>query len=338
MQLIINVIIFLAGFALLAKGANSFVKSASIIAKKIGISEFIIGLTLVAIGTSLPELASTIIASLKGQSGIVLGQVIGSNIANIGIIGLIVLVFGSIEIKKEMVKRDGYIMVFTMILFVILAFNHQLGKITGIIFLSIFIIYFLFIIDTKKKTNKKYFSDFVKYFIEFKYLKSIKKKISRNQNQKSKKNISKEILVLVLSGIAIFIGAKAIVEQTIFFGDYFNISKTIISLTVIALGTSLPELGVTISAIKNKMESIAVGNIIGSSIANILLIIGVSSIISPIQTNPSVIYTGIFMIFISAGLLITMAKDWKIKRYEGAILFALYILFIISIIFFRKGF
>lgn len=333
-----NLILFALGFVLLIKGSDYFVKNASIIAKKIGVSEFVIGLTLVAIGTSLPELASSLFASYKGQSGIILGEIIGSNIANIGLIAGIMAILAVVVTKKEMLVRDGYFLLFTVILFFAFLLNGFITPIIGVAFLIIYVAYLAFLFESSSNHNERdSFEEFINYFIKFKYIGTVKKQIKRRINpKKSNEKISLNLLVLVVSGVFIFLGAKLLVEQAIFFADLLAISTNIIGLTLIAFGTSLPELSISISAIKNKLGSIALGNIIGSCIANILLVIGVSSFINPIIVDRlTLLYTAPFMLFISALLLFFMQKNHKLTKKHGIIFIVFYVLFLMSLIFLK---
>ncbi|MFB0518922.1 MAG: sodium:calcium antiporter, partial [Acidobacteriota bacterium] len=137
-EVVINILLFAVGLALLVKGSDFFVKSAASIARKLGVSEFVIGLTLVAVGTSIPELVSSIIASLKQQSGIIIGNVVGSNIANIGLIVGIAAAIHIIRTRQEMLKRDGYIMLFAALLFFVFSINRTISRTEAVIFIFLY--------------------------------------------------------------------------------------------------------------------------------------------------------------------------------------------------------
>jgi len=338
--MIINVALFLLGIVLLIKGSDFFVKHSSVIAKKIGISEFIIGLTLVAIGTSLPELISSIVASTKNQSEIILGNVVGSNIANIGLIGVIIGILAIKKTKQDVQMRDIMIMIFTLIIFYLFILDGTINIIEGLVFLILYIAYIVFLLeDNQGKKDKRTFKHFLVFFLKFKYIKSLKNRIKKESVSKQKFEETKmlgNLLSIILSGVAIYLGARFLVEQTIFFGDYFGISKTIIGLSVIALGTSLPELGVSISAVKRGFGGIALGNLIGSNISNILLVLGVSSLINEILIDKlTLYYSGVFMLFISLVFWLFMRTDYKLKKREGIFLLMLYVGFLVSLILIR---
>lgn len=330
---------------MLVKGSDFFVKSAASIAKKLGVSEFVIGLTLVAIGTSIPELVSSIIASLKQQSDIVIGNVVGSNIANIGLIVGIAATIRLIKTKEEMLKRDGYIMLFAALLFYAFSLNMMISKIEAIIFLLLYFAYVMFLLGTKPKFKGKYnFKEFIRSFFGFRFLIPVISRVTSNlsntENKKmtpieerkiqelSKAGLIKDFLILIISGFAVVFGAKYLVDEAIFFADFFNVPKTLIGISLVAVGTSLPELSVSGSAARKGYGEIAVGNIIGSNIANIFLILGVSGLFFPLSIIKSTLfYTAPFMIFMSLLLLFFIRSQWEIRRIEGTVFIVLYLTF-----------
>jgi K+-dependent Na+/Ca+ exchanger-like protein len=385
---LINVLIFSSGLLLLVKGADLFVMSSSLIAKRFGVSEFIIGLTLVSIGTSVPELASSLTASFEQASGIVIGNVLGSNIANIGLIVSTAALLSNVRTEELMLKRDGYIMLFSSFIFLLFVLDFRISRIESFIFLLLYFAYLLFLLDKVKKHEEDiYFRDFMNYFFKFEYVFDLKERIEtgirrrieekriketikgsyeeteseakiediRAENEtgtetKAEKeieikneveNLSEsslliEFIKLVAGVIAIIVGAKYFVEQSIFFALLLEIPETLIGVSLVAVGTSLPELMVTVSAARSGYASIAIGNVIGSNITNILLILGCSGFVHPLTvTEISIYYITPFMLFISLMLLLFIRTGWRIKRFEGLILFLLYSGFMVFI--FRLG-
>ena len=166
-----NILFFALGLILLVKGSDFLVKSAATLAKKLGVSEFIIGVTLVSLGTSIPELALAIIASIKQQSGLIIGNIVGANIANIGLITGVAATIAIIKTKKEMLKRDGYIMLFAAIIFYIFILNGLISRIEAILLLLLYSAYILFLYEVESKFKAKYhFKEFIDYFFKLKYL------------------------------------------------------------------------------------------------------------------------------------------------------------------------
>ncbi len=327
--MILNIILFIIGFIFLIKGSDVFVRSASKIAKSLGVSEFIIGLTLVAVGTSLPELAASIVASIEGQGEIILGQVIGSNIANIGLIVGVASLFATLKVNKQVLDRDAYFMLLAKFLGILFITNLIISSVEGGILLAFYLSYILFLIQSKED-SKASFKEFFRFLVSFKFFKRIKK-----SDKKMDWSLAKQSGILILSGIFIFVGAKFLVEQAVFFGDLFNVSKTIIGLSVLAFGTSLPELGVAIAAARKGMGEMIIGNIIGSNIANIFLVLGFSSIIKPISISKMTLYyTAPFMLGMGLLFVYFMKTKKGVSKKEGILLLLLYVLFIISLIMF----
>lgn len=344
-----NIVVFVLGLVLLVKGADYFVKSAATIAKKLGVSEFVIGLTLVAMGTSVPELASSVFAALKGQSGLVIGNVVGSNIANIGLILGLGALIATLKTREEMLRRDGYIMLFAALLFYVFIINGEISRGEALIFLLLYVAYTVFLFEGKSKFDDKYaFKEFIRYFFRFKYLVTLKSRIipSINKNKKtpepkegeieeiSRAGLMRDFLILIVSGFAITFGANYLIIEAIFFAEFFAIPKIVIGVSLVALGTSLPEVGVTLSAARQGYGNIAVGNVIGSNIANIFLVVGVSAMILPLAIIKStVFYITPFMIFMCILLLIFIRGGWEIRRIEGVVFLVLYTLFLAALVF-----
>tara|TARA_Y100000034_G_scaffold135828_1_gene209351 strand:- start:1454 stop:2542 length:1089 start_codon:yes stop_codon:yes gene_type:complete len=358
-----HILFLLAGLILLIKGSDFFVESASRIAKRLGVSEFLIGLTLVALGTSVPELSAAITASIKQDSGLIIGNVIGSNIANIGLVLGIGALVATLAVKKDIFKRDGYLMISAAFIFYLLAFDKVITLTEGILFLSIYITYNFFIFSSAKSRKIYDFSDFLDYFLKFQYITTIRSKFIKSeikkpskfpkkQRKKAKKIrqsykakqefqefkglLTKDILIFTLSTIAIIYGASFLVSESIYFAEFFGLPTTIIGITLVAIGTSIPELTVTIKSALKGYSEMAIGNVLGSNIANILLVLGISSIIHPLSINGNIIsFIAPFMIFISITLIYLMRTKWKIDKKEGFFLLALYAIFIASLFFFK---
>src|SRR3989338_3497352 len=164
---IAEVLLFALGLILLVKGSDFFVKAAASIAKKLGVSGFVIGLTLVAVGTSIPEFAASIAASVKHESGLIMGNIVGSNIANIGLILGIVASFSVLKARKEMLERDGYIMIFAALLFLFFIIDQSVSRLEAIIFLLFYLAYVFFLFGIRAKGGGKYyFGEFINYFLE----------------------------------------------------------------------------------------------------------------------------------------------------------------------------
>ena len=339
--MLINLLILIVGLIVLVVGSHFFVKSAASISKKFGVPEFIIGLTLIAFGTSLPEFVSSIFASLNRESGLVIGNIIGANIANIALILGVASIITKIKIKRDVLEREGYFLLFVSVLLFIIALNNIISRIEGIILLVIFFAYTIFLFEVKPGKGQYNFREFLNYFFRFKYILTVKsrlvsnfnnKKVSSVQKKKVKRlfniGVVKDFVVLVLGGFAIIFGAKYLVQEAIFFANEFNILPVVIGV-LIALGTTMPEMSVAITAARKGLGNIVLGNSIGSCITNSLLILGVAAIIFPLSiTNLTVSFLIPSMIFLSILLIVFIKSNLEIRKFEGIIFLILYALFL----------
>ncbi len=312
-----SLIILAIGLVVLTKGSDYFVEAAARIARQFGVSKFLIGLSLVAFGTSIPELVSSIIAAIEGHSGLVVGNVIGSNIANIGLVIGLAAIIGLIRTDRPTLKLNGYIMLFATLLFPIFAFNGVVSTFEAFILLISYIAYIVFLFRFDRQ--------------------------SRDVNQTKGQNcvsfwpgVLKDLLILFGSGCAIVFGGHLLVKEAVWFAFFLGVPESIIGLSMVAVGTSLPELGVSISAVRKGYGGMLIGNIIGSNIANILLVVGVSSMIAPLHVMPlTLFYLVPFMIFISLLLLLFIKNNWDIGKMAGVSILLLYTVFIFIVFRFK---
>lgn len=272
--MIVNCLLILIGFVLLIKGADFLVEGSSGIAKKFNIPEIIIGLTIVSIGTSMPELFVSITSALKGYEDMALGNVIGSNLCNLLLILGLSATIRPIIFKKETRLIEIPMCLGVTILFMILCnIGQDISKIDSVILIALFICFIIYTIVMAKKGSK--FDKIKEPIVELK------------QNNKKERKTVLNLLYIIIGIIGLKIGGDFVVNNSETIANYFNISQKIISLTIIAIGTSLPELVTSVTAAIKGESDIAIGNIIGSNIFNILLIIGLSAIINPITYNTS---------------------------------------------------
>ncbi|MBL7100469.1 MAG: calcium/sodium antiporter [Nanoarchaeota archaeon] len=336
----------------LVKGSGFFVSSASSLAKHFGVSDFVIGLTVVALGTSLPELASSIVAALTDNTGLIIGNIVGSNIANIGLVLAVSAIIVVLEIKKTMFRRDGLFLIIITVLFFIFALNKVISRLEGIVLYTLFMFYIGYLLKFRPSKGhfgfRKYFSDFNGKFFKNLVRPNIYKELvvrslrfigpqrkSLTSEEETFLHIFKNVFLLIIGGVAIFYGAKYLIPSAANIATYFKVPQDIIGLVFIAIGTSLPELFVCLAALKKGLNNILVGNILGSNIANILFIGGVSAIITPLSINViSLYYTIPFMILMTFMFLNFIRIHWLLRMFEGLILLFLFILFIVSLVLF----
>ena len=268
-MMFLQVIILLAGFLFLVKGADWFVEGAASIAKKLGIPQLIIGLTIVAMGTSMPEAAVSITAAINKNAGITIGNVVGSNILNIFIILGITAVITNVAIQKSTLLYEiPFMTVITIILLIFGITGSEVTFIEGVIFWILFLIYLGYLFVMAKKGN--------------------------DQEEAKDNPVWKCMLLMVIGGILVVKGSDFAVSGATEIARYFGMSERFIGLTIVALGTSLPELVTSVTAARRGNTGIAIGNIVGSNIFNILFVIGTTALICTVPFESKfIIDTGI---------------------------------------------
>ncbi|MFH2019913.1 MAG: calcium/sodium antiporter [archaeon] len=339
-----HIAVFVLAFIFLVKGADVFVEAIAKFAKKVGVSEFIIGLTVTSFGTTLPELASSISASFQNSSGLIIGNIVGSNIANIGLIIGISSIIHFIKTEKKMYERDGYILIVSVLAFAFFSYDGFITLGEGIVLLLIYIIYILFLMNTKGKHATRYkFHDFLAYMLDFKYIATIRSWLvkdalktpatKRTATEKKvvglfEESLLMDIVIAISSIVAIIFGAKYLVNESLLLANLFHVPEALIGLSIIAIGTSLPELTVAIVAARKGHGHLAIGNIFGANIANLLMTIGISSLIRPVQVSTNALmYTIPIMGFFSLALVYFIKHNKKIGKREGIIALVSYFAF-----------
>ena len=339
-NMILNFLFLVIGLVMLVKDSDFFINAASRIAKRLGASEFVIGLTLVAVGTSLPELVSAIFASLKHESGLVMGNIVGADIANLSLIIGIAAIIGTIKTDTEMLERDGYFVLAVALLLMTFIFNGNISRIEGGFFIIVFIGYTIFLFETKPEYKGRFgFVKFTKYFIQFGYfgtLRGIIKGVPPLKEEVGPVQVSgstaRDLGIIIISGALVVFGAKFLVDNAIYFAQLFKVPAAVLGI-LIAIGTTLPELSVSISAGRKGLGNIVIGNAIGSCITNTLLILGVSSLIYPLQAGAiSLKITAPAFIFLVLLTLVFIKSDWELRKREGIILTIFYLCFIITML------
>ena len=315
--MIVQVIFIILGFILLIKGADFLVDGSSKIAKKFHIPEIIIGLTIVSIGTSMPELFVSITSAIEGYPDMAVGNVIGSNLCNLLLILGLSAVIQTIEFKKEtrLIETPLTLLV-TIILFVLCNIGADITRGEGIFLICLFVLFIIYTIYMGKKGE------------EFEN-KDILVEVQTNKNYSTMKSI----FWIILGIIGLKIGGDLVVNHSITIAKALNISEKVISLTIIAIGTSLPELVTSVTAAFKGDSDIAIGNILGSNIFNILLILGVSSVITPIKYSVS--YNNQILVLIIGTILLLLfpfigAKN-KMTRTNGFAYLVIYAIYMIGL-------
>lgn len=308
------IIYLLGGIILLFSGAEGLVRGSSSLALKIGISPLVIGLTIVGFATSSPELVVSIRAAFIGSSEIVLGNVIGSNIANIALILGCAALIKPLKVNIDVIRKEVPILIGVSILLIIILFDGEVGFVDGIIFIAGILVYIIVSIVFAKKE------------------KNVNAEIIYENEFQSNFKTPLLILLIVIGAALLVFGANIFLKSAIALSKLFGMSDAVIGLTVVAIGTSLPELITSaVASLKNKAD-IAIGNAVGSSIFNILFILGITAVILPISAKGiSNLDLGVMMI--TAIILLPISiRGYKIKRVEGLILLSGYLLYIYFLI------
>jgi cation:H+ antiporter len=298
--MLLTVAILIAGLILLTKGADWLVDGASLIAERLGISEFVIGITIVATGTSLPELVSSIYASYIGSSDIIIGNILGSNISNIALVLGIGAILAVVKFGYEASKRDLALVIGSAFLCFPILITGYVSRLSGLILM---VVYFAYIFQVIRGYN--------------------------NDKKKKKKNHMKlkNIGLVVLGLIAVAIGAKFTIDSALELVSVLGITERVAGLVIVAIGTSLPELATTIVAAVKKKGSMVIGNIAGSNAFNILVVLGAASAIRPLTINPLALSIDL-PIMLLASLFFIFIWDRDVNRFEGIILLSFFLIYL----------
>lgn len=317
MDILIQVVLLAAGFAMLIKGADCFVDGASRLADRFGIPQLIIGLTIVAMGTSAPEAAVSISAALQGNAGITIGNVVGSNILNILLILGVTSCIRAIAVQKSTIKYEIPFMIGMTVLLVFFGLaDKQVSRLEGGVLWIFLIVYLAYLLKMAKQGQENGGED--------------GKTVSKETKKEDK---MWKLVLLIAAGLALIVcGSNVTVDAATAIADRLGVDDRIIGLTVVALGTSLPELVTSITAAVKGKADIAVGNIVGSNLFNILFIVGMTALIIPIPYSADFLVDSITVIAASALLLICVVKNKRLGRAGGAVMLAGYAAYFIYLI------
>jgi len=302
MSLIKDLLFLAAGAVLLTGGSNYFIEGAARIAKRLGISHLVIGATLVALGTSLPEFFVSFVSAVKNMPSISIGNIVGSNICNIALILGTAAVIKPVSTTTQVLEFEYPLLFITSILLLLFSLNGVIGRWEALIYILM-----------------------LAYFIQNYY-----RKLPQDDALKDKSvSISRSIAITVGGLIALLVGSELFIEAAVSIAKALGVSELVIALSLVALGTSLPELASTVAATLKSKEEIALGNVIGSNILNMLFIVGTVSLIKPIRTQAELVKVDIpFMIALTVFLFAIIKWRGKVDRKAGLVLVALYFIYI----------
>ncbi|MFH1047158.1 MAG: calcium/sodium antiporter [Patescibacteria group bacterium] len=313
MSLFVAIILIVVGFVALVKGADLLVAGASALAKWLGISTLLVGLTVVALGTSMPELVVNVFAAIKNTSDIAIGNIVGSNIANIALVlGLSTIIF-PLKVQNSTVWKEIPFALLAVVLVTIMAsdvalnglLNNEIGRGDGLVLLSFSIIflYYIFGLAKQGKTDLDEIPDMT---------------------------VRRMAVYIVLGIVALVIGGKLVIEGAVSLATAAGISERIIGLTIVAIGTSLPELMTSVVAAWRKQPDLSVGNIVGSNILNVFIILGISAVIRPLPFSGPALIDASFNILITLLLFLFMfvGRKHMLERWQGIGFVVMYVAYI----------
>ena len=308
MNFVLQIVFLALGFFLLVKGADWFVDGASGLARKLGIPQLVIGLTIVAMGTSLPEAAVSISAALRGNAGITIGNIVGSNILNILIILGVTALIATLKVADSTVRYEiPFMIVATFVLLWLGYTGGQVTRLEGIILWVLFLLYLRYLYMMAKK--------------------------GKEEEREAEQLSTAKIIGLILAGVVMIVaGSNFAVEGASNLAKALGISQRFIGLTIVALGTSLPELVTSVSAARKHNADIAIGNIVGSNIFNILFIVGTTALITPVTFASGFVVDTLIAAAVGILLFVCVARTKELRKKAGIVMLLAYILYFLYLL------
>lgn len=312
MNIFVQVLLLVVGFVMLVKGADWFVEGASKLAEKFGIPQLVIGLTIVAMGTSLPEAAVSVSAAVKGSAEITIGNVVGSNILNILLILGISSLISPLMVQKSTIKYEIPMVVGVSIALAALGLSDGIvGRLDGVILLLGMALYLLYLLQMSKKGQAV---------------------IEEGEKSDSDDSIWKLLALIVVGGVLIVWGSDITVDAATELARIFGMSERLIGLTIVAFGTSLPELVTSATAAVKGKADIAVGNIVGSNLFNILFVVGISAVITPVIYQGDFLVDSVVCVLAAVLLWICVCRKEKLQRAGGALMLVCYAAYFVYLV------
>lgn len=300
MEMLIEMLLLIVGFVMLVKGADWFVEGVAGIAEKFGIPQLVIGLTIVAMGTSAPEAAVSITSAIKGNAGITIGNIVGSNILNILIILGLTAVITNVAVQKSTIRYEiPFMLIITLVLLVQGMTGNEISLVEGIILWALFLVYMVYL---------------------FRMAKHQKEDVANEKSQP----VWKLLLMGIVGAVLVVWGADVTVNAASAIAKMFGMSDRLIGLTIVALGTSLPELVTSVTAARKGKADIAIGNIVGSNIFNILFVVGTTAIVTPVIFEANFVIDT--LVAFAAGVILWLGvfKNKELRRPAGIVMLLAY--------------
>lgn len=320
----------LAGFILLVAGGELLVRGAVRLAERLGMSSLLIGLTLVGFGTSTPELVTSVQAALNGSSGIAVGNIVGSNIANILLILGLAAMLSPIKVGPSALRRDGMLVLVTAVVFAGMAWLWTLDRTVGVLLALGLVAYLVYAYRQESRAAKP---DHTAAFEKGEALEEVLPHQHRKHARSKAMDITLSLALAVAGLVLVIFGGKYFVSGSIALARSFSISEAVIGLTIVAIGTSMPELVTSVVAAYRKHSDVALGNVLGSNLYNVLGIGGLTGIIAPTDFPAQIVrFDNLVMIAASAVLLLFAWTGQRISRREGGVLLAGYVVYLVILL------
>ena len=321
----LNLVLFVVGFLMLYYSAGWLVKGSSSLARNLGLTPLVIGLTVVAFGTSAPELVVSLVSSFKGKSMIAVGNVVGSNICNIALVLGLSAVVHPIKGSRSVIQRDIPIMLGVSLYLLVISLNSNIGRFEGVSLFSGIILYTCFnYYKAVKESRIKRHDESIAFAHAVEDIEYITSK-------------SRQIVWIAVGIIGVVVGAEILIDAAVAIMKVFGVNEKFIGLTIVALGTSLPELATSVVAALRKEMDISIGNLVGSNVFNILSVLGAASMVKPIPIPGGFVQSGLlidylFMIFVSLLPWLMMRKTQTVRRRDGILLLSCYVGYVLYLI------
>ncbi len=312
MDIVLQFLFLVIGFVMLMKGADWFVDGASKIADKFGIPHLVIGLTIVAFGTSAPEAAVSISAALKGSVDLAISNVLGSNIMNVLLILGLASIIYPLAVKPSSIKIDiPFVFGISLLMLILGAMDGNIGRVDGIIFWILLLIYIVYMIKMAMKGQGE---------------------VEEVEEAGENDTVLKLLALIIIGGVLIVWGSNVTVDAATAIAQKFGMSERMIGLTIVAFGTSLPELVTSCVAASKKETDIAVGNIVGSNLFNILFVLGTTAVITPVAYVDAFLFDNIVAVLVMAVLWLFVFKNKKLNRTGGILMVVMYAAYFVKLL------
>ena len=307
-----EVILFIGGVGVLCFGAEWLVRGSARLASSLGVSPIVVGLTVVSMGTSAPELVISVVASLGGSYDLAVGNVIGSNLANVGLVLGISAILRPLRVSARVVTREVPVMILITVLLYPLIWNLRIGRFEGVMLVLILVAYNVFVLRSAKTEETEVLDEYDEF--------------ARGAGGPDSRSAARDVALISVGVVGLLLGAFVIRESALALAESMGISELVIGLTLVSIGTSLPELATCVVAACRQEAGIAVGNILGSNVFNIAGVLGVTSVISPLEISSEVLRAEFPAVVIITILMMPIVRrNLQIRRREGVFLLGAYV-------------